>query len=433
MRELRRPLAVASLVLLCAALAIPGTPAQAQALPETAPTYTVFATREGLVGHRTANGHRIRPRDRFVALPSWKVLASEGGNEFQVRITYHGRSVVLPVWDVGPWNTNDDYWSPSRRYGDLRVGLPMAQAAYQDGYNRGRDEFGRRIRQPNGIDIADGAFWDDLGMTQSDWVDVTFLWLGSDPGAQAATSDLAPTSAAPAEPGAVVVDDGGAGYAGAAAIRWYDAPCGQNGRHLWTYGTADPATSENSARWNAQLPAADFYEAFAFIPGCGRPATAAARYRVLVNGGVREVTVNQGAAADQWVSLGVYHIGDPNVAVELNDVTGDDGLGVRFDAVKWLRRADTAAPDARASEALRQPDGSILVRWGGSDDVSGIAAFDVQVRALPDGGWSDWLTGATTLEGVFVPPGPGGFAFRARASDWVGHQQPWPEGEVQAP
>lgn len=427
----RRPLAAASLVLLYAAGAIAPAPApaRAQAAPPAAPTYTVFATREGLVGHRTANGHRIRPRDRFVALPSSAVLSSDGGNEFQVRVTYRDRSVVLPVWDVGPWNTRDEYWQPQRRYGDLPAGLPMAQAAYQHGYHGGRDEFGRRIRTPNGIDIADGAFWDDLGMTQSDWVQVTFLWMGADTGAPPASAAPAGPAAPPAEPNAIVVDDGGAGYGGEAAVQWYDADCGVGGRHAWTYGTPDAAQSENRARWAARLPGLGFYEAFAYIPACGRPATQAARYRVQHDGTARDVTIDQGAAGDRWVSLGVYQVSDPAVAIELSDVTGDDGRAVRFDAVKWLPREDVAAPEARATEAQRQPDGSVLVRWGGSDDVSGIAAFDVQVRALPDGGWSDWLGGATTLEAAFVPPGPGGYAFRARATDWLGHQQPWRDAD----
>ena len=50
----------------------------------------------------------------------------------------------------------------------------------------------------------------------------------------------------------------------------------------------------------------------------------------------------------------MYHINDPAVAVELSDVTGDDGRVVRFDAVKWLPRTDTAAPDARVTAADRQ-------------------------------------------------------------------------------
>jgi hypothetical protein len=409
---------------MCCVSALP-VAAHAKEQPSSGPTYSVFATREGLVGHRTANGHRIRPRDRFVALPDWDVLSSNGGNEFQVRVTYHDRSVVLPVWDVGPWNTHDDYWSPKRRYDDLPVGQPMAHAAYHQRYNGGRDEFGRRIRMPNGIDIADGAFWDDLGMTKSDVVQVTFLWLGADPGAgQAPPAEPGPNPVA-IEPNAVVADDGGAGYSAEASIKWYDAPCGVNGRHAWTYSTPDPKQSENRARWSPQLSGGGFYEAMAYIPACGHPATQSARYRVLHDGAVREVVVDQEAAAGTWVSLGVHHINDPSVAVELSDVTGDDGRVVRFDAVKWLPRADTAAPDARVTAADRQEDGSFLVRWSGVDDVSGVAAFDIQARALPDGGWSDWQLGATGLVAGFVPPGPGGYAFRARARDWVGHEQAW--------
>jgi len=425
--SIRRLLVAASLV--ACGLSAPPIAAQAQDQPPSAPTYRVFATREGLVGRRTANGHRILPRDRFVALPHWGALSSKGGSEFQVRVTYRDRSVVLPVWDVGPWNTRDDYWSPKRRYGDLPVGQPMAHAAYHERYNGGRDEFGRRIRHPNGIDIADGAFWDDLGMTGSDYVQVTFLWLGADPGAAQAEPVAASANPVAVEPDAVVADDGGDGYNAEATIKWYDAPCGLNSRHAWTYGTADPKQSENRARWSPRLPGGGFYEAMAYIPACGQPATQSARYRVLSDGGAREVVVDQQAAAGTWISLGLYHVNSAEVAIELSDVTGDDGRVVRFDAVKWLPRADTAPPDARVIEAARQTDGSFLVRWNGSDDVSGIAAFDVQVRALPAGGWADWQIETTVLQAGFVPPGPGSYAFRARARDWIGHQQPWREGD----
>ncbi len=148
------------------------------------PVYTVYATREGLVGQTTANGHVIQTRDHFVALPSTKALCSNGGTEYEVRITYAGKSVVAPVWDVGPWNTRDDYWnSPSQRdmWQDLAQGMPEAQAAYQNGYNDGEDQFGRTVTNPAGIDLADGTFWDDLGMTDNDWVQVEFLFLSAGP------------------------------------------------------------------------------------------------------------------------------------------------------------------------------------------------------------------------------------------------------------
>jgi hypothetical protein len=54
--------------------------------------------------------------------------------------------------------------------------MPMAHAAYFQGYNGGKDGWGRAIGSPGGIDIGDGTFH-DLGMTGSDWVTVTFLWV----------------------------------------------------------------------------------------------------------------------------------------------------------------------------------------------------------------------------------------------------------------
>lgn len=145
-------------------------------------TYRLFATREGLVGGRTANGHIIVQRDHFVALPSRRGLnAQAGGRTYQVRVCHPGtgRCETAPVWDVGPWNTTDDYWNPStvrQSWTDLPRGMPEAQAARLNGYNGGRDGFGRTVLNPAGIDLADGTFWDGLGMTDNGWVDVTFLW-----------------------------------------------------------------------------------------------------------------------------------------------------------------------------------------------------------------------------------------------------------------
>jgi len=143
-------------------------------------TFRLYATREGLVGYTTANGHKIAERDRFVALPSRLALSSKEGYEKQVLINYKGRYAVAPVWDVGPWNIKDNYWdTPDKRQTgkDLPRGWPAANAQYFDDYNNGISDKGYDVQSPAGIDLADGLFWDDLKMTGSDWVDVTFLWL----------------------------------------------------------------------------------------------------------------------------------------------------------------------------------------------------------------------------------------------------------------
>ncbi|MFF0719632.1 hypothetical protein [Micromonospora sp. NPDC003816] len=146
--------------------------------------YRVYTTRIGLVGEVTANGHTVAPRDHFVALPSRRSLSPRNSGDYTVRVctTSGSRCTYAPVWDVGPWNTRDDYWNPSavrENWKDLPQGRPQAQAAYQNGYHGGRDQFGRTVLNPAGIDLADGTFWDGLQLTTNTWVDVAYLWTGT--------------------------------------------------------------------------------------------------------------------------------------------------------------------------------------------------------------------------------------------------------------
>ncbi|MEU6700420.1 hypothetical protein [Pseudonocardia sp. NPDC046786] len=163
--------------------ATPTTETEAGPLTEAAPrSYSVFATREGLVGGTTANGHKIVPRDRFVALPSRRALSGKGKTDYSVKVCApNGRCAIAPVWDIGPWNTKDDYWNPSSQremWKDLPQGVPQAAAA-RNGHNGGKDQFGRRVANPAGIDLGDGIFWDVLGLKDNSQVQVDYLWTGS--------------------------------------------------------------------------------------------------------------------------------------------------------------------------------------------------------------------------------------------------------------
>ena len=90
---------------------------------------------------------------------------------------------VRAVWDVGPWNTTTT--TGTRRAcaspGETCRGLPQSQAADQSGYNGGHDQFGREVVNPAGIDLADGTFWDALGLKDNAWVEVDYLWTGDSP------------------------------------------------------------------------------------------------------------------------------------------------------------------------------------------------------------------------------------------------------------
>jgi hypothetical protein len=118
------------------------------------PWQRVYATREGLVGQRTATGHLIGAASMFVALPHPGALGKH------VEIRYGTRDIVVPVLDVGPWNTDDAYWTTGRR--------PAAE--------RGQGRY-RTPTNPAGIDLADGVF-QALGLRDNDWVEWRFVHRG---------------------------------------------------------------------------------------------------------------------------------------------------------------------------------------------------------------------------------------------------------------
>jgi hypothetical protein len=151
-----------------ALLALPATTHAA-----TPVTVRLWATREGLVGRTTSSGHVITPNDHFVALPSRKALNKS------VIVAYRGKSVTTTVLDVGPWNKDDAWWESGNGRGqfpDLPRFVPEVWAAFEQGYNGGRDGTGRFVTFPAMVDLADGVYA-DLGMQQADWVDVTLTWV----------------------------------------------------------------------------------------------------------------------------------------------------------------------------------------------------------------------------------------------------------------
>ncbi len=82
----------------------------------------------------------------------------------------------IAVDEVGPWNENDNYWDDDRReFSDLDVGVPEAYAAYYDDYNGGKDEFGRTVLNPAGIDLSTTAAKEiGFGTYESGFVEVTY-------------------------------------------------------------------------------------------------------------------------------------------------------------------------------------------------------------------------------------------------------------------
>lgn len=126
----------------------------------------VKATREGLLGGRTASGYVVDRIVPFVALPSTRAL-----NRFvKLYNPANGLSCYAIVLDVGPWNggvvvkndiqiqTNDDNYV----FGN---GRPQAES--------GMDKRGRKTNGA-GIDLGE-AVWKKLGMKDNTSIEWEFL------------------------------------------------------------------------------------------------------------------------------------------------------------------------------------------------------------------------------------------------------------------
>lgn len=171
-------------------------------------TYVVTATVEGLVGGTTSNGHTITPYDRFVSLPACTETScpyAVGGSRYYARcgdLCYvkvtnpaNNKCSVAPVYDVGPWFTNDNWWDPAdqrnlnnlgttvNRLAQGYVGTDAAKNGLDVGYGIsngiGISNVGYEVGNRAAIDIADGT-WVDIGFQLADGIHtgviVEMLW-----------------------------------------------------------------------------------------------------------------------------------------------------------------------------------------------------------------------------------------------------------------
>ena len=208
---------------------------------------------------------------------------------------------------------------------------------------------------PTAVDIGDGAFW-ALGLDgEQAVVNVTFLWLGNDPGSHAAplnpspahrprrsvttTEASVPQGAAgqqagtPREQVEVAAVDGA--HFDTNTATWHTTTCRDAAPARWLAGSP---LSEHAALWRPQL-AGGSYDVLVHVPLCAglQPTTQTARYLVHTAGGTEQyVTVNQATAADQWVKLGRFPFAaGTEDFVKLTAATSEAGHAIWFDSVRW--------------------------------------------------------------------------------------------------
>lgn len=142
-------------------------------------------------------------------------------------------------------------------------------------------------------------------------------------------------------------------------------------RSTWGWTTKYKDTAKTSsqvwARWDPQLVASGWYEVSVFTPA--RHATTD-RARFKLHGAIGssaelEIPIRQSRYYNLWVSLGVFQF-DANDAragvVFLNDLTGEDGKEIAFDAVRWRQVVGIIPTDKYLADGYDSPVGTAAER-----------------------------------------------------------------------
>ena len=147
----------------------------------TSTTYIIFATQ-----YNGETDFEVAIPDKYIKFSNrkWQIEPGYAEGNFTVSLALDGREASILVWDVGPWNIDDNYWNPAdhpdrprRLFADLPVGTPEAQAAFQENYNGGLDQFGRTVLNHAGVDLSPAvAAKLGLGYLENAFIEVTFLW-----------------------------------------------------------------------------------------------------------------------------------------------------------------------------------------------------------------------------------------------------------------
>ncbi|MCX6032076.1 MAG: S8 family serine peptidase [Chloroflexi bacterium] len=107
--------------------------------------------------------------------------------------------------------------------------------------------------------------------------------------------------------------------------------------------------------------------------------------------------------------------------------TAEDRLGNQSDATNQVTLDRTPPSSAVTALTARQPNLSFPVAWSGSDNVSGVQAYRVQVRDGTAGAWTDWYVGTGT-SGDFTGQLGRTYCFQSSAIDGAGNVESYPGG-----
>ncbi|MCP4356874.1 MAG: hypothetical protein GY796_02515, partial [Chloroflexi bacterium] len=86
---------------------------------------------------------------------------------------------------------------------------------------------------------------------------------------------------------------------------------------------------------------------------------------------------------------------------------------------------DATAPTSTITTVFHVPNQVYYnVAWSGSDNLSGISSYNIQIRAAGDTNWTTWLLNTIQTSAVLYPPDGRVYELRSQATDAAGNIEP---------
>lgn len=109
------------------------------------------------------------------------------------------------------------------------------------------------------------------------------------------------------------------------------------------------------------------------------------------------------------------------IALRLRDTSNQEAA-----VVTATLDVDTTAPVSSMKPLLATSPESIILGWSGSDALSDVASYDLEVREGTGGAWTPVLTATTALSTTYTGTPDQTYFFRVRARDVAGNLEDWP-------
>ena len=176
----------------------------------------------------------------------------------------------------------------------------------------------------------------------------------------------------------VIIDEESCTWYGSWTAATATAPAAYNGDYKYT--TSSTSSETAWAKWTPNLNYAGTYDVYVYYRS-GTNRTTKAPYTVYYKTGSTTILVNQTVNGGQWnyIATKPFNTGTTGY-VKLSNYTGESGLAVIADAVRWkyITYLDSQAPSTPTNLQGTAVSGTqVNLTWTGSTDNIGVAGYKI--------------------------------------------------------